>query len=81
MLVTEHLKHFPSKPLAAFGLDARITDDFFRGHDHAGRRARGPAIGRMRERLLEPTLMADELLRRMEAGGLTEMLRLHIESL
>jgi hypothetical protein len=29
VLVTEHLKHFPSKPLAAFELDVRITDDFF----------------------------------------------------
>jgi predicted nucleic acid-binding protein len=84
VLVTENLKHFPSEQFAAFGLDVRTTDEFIADTIMLDEGRAVPAVRRMRERFLKPTLTADELLLRMEAVGLTEtvdVLRLHIESL
>ena len=84
VLVTEHLKHFPSKPSAAFGLDVRTADEFIADTIMLDEGRAVPAIRRMRERFLKPNLTADELLLRMEAVGLTEtvdVLRPHVESL
>lgn len=84
VLVTDNLKHFPAAQLAAFGVDVRTADAFIADTIMLDEGRAIPAIRQLRARLSRPDLTPDELLRRMEAAGLTEtvdVLRPHVRSL
>ena len=84
VIVTDNLKHFPPKPMAALNLEARSTDAFLADAIALDPGRAVAAIRRMRERFRKPEITPSRLLLDMEAAGLTEVadiLREHIGSL
>jgi hypothetical protein len=84
MIVTENLKHFPEKVLAALNMEAKSADAFIADTIALDPGRAVAAIRRMRERFKRPEKTADALLLDMEAAGLLEtvdQLRPHVESL
>jgi len=72
VIVTENLNHFPDEVLDPLGIEAHPADTFIANTIalEVGRAV--TAIRRMRERLVDPTLSADDLFLKMEAQGLID---------
>lgn len=84
MIVTENLKHFPAEQLYAFNMEAKSADDFIADTITLEPGRAVAAVQRMRLRLNNPSMNADQLLRKMEGQGLIEtvnVLRPYRESL
>ena len=83
-IVTENLKDFPSEVLDPINIEARSADQFIADTIALDVGKAVAAIREMRLRLNKPEKIADQLLRDMEAEGLTEtvdVLRPHSRSL
>jgi len=84
VIVTDNLKHFPSKLLSDLNLEARSADTFIADTIALDPGRAVAAIRLMRLRLKRPEKTAETLLLDMEANSLTEtvdVLRTHIASL
>jgi hypothetical protein len=84
IIVTDNLRHFPDKVLCPLDLQARSADDFIADSIDLDLGRAVEAIRRMRGRLANPAFTPEELLLRLEAGGLTgtvDLLRPHVGSL
>lgn len=84
IIVTENLKHFPSKLLVSFGIEAKSADAFIADTIDLDAGRAIAAIRGMRERFKKPALTPEALLLKMETDGLLEtcdLLREHIRSL
>lgn len=71
-IVTENMKHFPSRMLEEQGLEVRSADDFIADTIALDEGRAVAAIREMRERLKNPAISAEIMLRSMEAHSLTE---------
>jgi predicted nucleic acid-binding protein len=72
VIVTDNLKHFPDRALAPFGIEARSADAFIADTAMLDIGRAAVAVQRMRKRLVNPPISADDLFLKMEAQGLTE---------
>jgi hypothetical protein len=84
MIVTENLKHFPADRLAPLNLEAKSADAFIADTLTLDIGRGVAAVRRMRERFKLPQMTAEDLLREMEAQGLTatvDILRAYVQSL
>jgi hypothetical protein len=83
MIVTENLKHFPSRVLAPFNIEAKSADEFIADTIALDEGRAVAAIRLMRERFKKPAKTAEVLLLDMDAQGLAKtvnMLRPHVAS-
>jgi len=84
MIVTENLKHFPSRILSPLNIEAKSADEFIADTIALDPGRAVAAIRRMRERFNKPEKTAELLLLEMEADGLiktVDLLRPHLASL
>lgn len=84
VIVTDNLKDFPPHILHPLSLDARSADAFLADTIALDVGRAVSAIRVMRERLNNPSILADSLLIKIEAAGLMEtadILRPHVGSL
>lgn len=84
VIVTDNLKDFPLKPIRSLGLDVRSADAFIADTVDLDVGRAVAALRAMRSRLQRPSFEPADLLRSMEAQGLTEsvdVLRPHLASL
>ena len=84
MIVTENLKDFPAKVLAALNIEAKSADAFIADTIALDEGRAVAAIRRMRERFKKPAMTPEALLLLMEAAGLiktVDLLRPHVASL
>lgn len=84
VIVTDNLKDFPNRALAPFDIEARSADEFIADTSMLDIGRAVGAVKRMRSRLGNPPIRADDLLLKMEAQSLTEtadVLRPYVELL
>ena len=72
VIVTDNLRHFPDRALAPFGIEVRSADAFIADTAMLDIGRAVVAVQRMRSRLINPPVNADDLFLKMEAQGLTE---------
>jgi predicted nucleic acid-binding protein len=72
VIVTENLKHFPAKCPAPYEIEAFGTDGFIADCIDLAEPDAVKALRTMRARFRKPALDGEELLRKIEANGLTE---------
>jgi hypothetical protein len=84
VIVTENLKHFPSKIIGPLNIEVRSADEFIADTIALDTGKAVAAVRRMRERMQRPERSTEMLLMDMEANGLTEtvdVLRPYVQSL
>lgn len=71
-IVTFNLKHFPTEVLAVFDIEAQHPDDFVMNQLQLHEVRALTAVKEMRERWKNPPYSAEEMLKLLEARGLTQ---------